>query len=218
MPKRKERPSDSRTSTTTATFNWTDLTDLALLLYSFLNCQIELSISRWIHWERPPYGLDEELLIFAPNINALITHTSNLVVKLSCLFGHKWSNLFQFPWWRTNGPHWQLPWVQSFLHSKHQCLIRRIVFVGQFDHHVVLVASIETTRGWILRWRARSHDLIEWEPGCVGWNACSTKRAIRIVLKPNVNAVNVENMAAIGYDPQLLIFLKLIQANSTFTK
>jgi len=55
------------------------------------------------------------------------------------------------------------------------------------------------------------------EPGH-GRNACSTKRAISIALKPNVDAIDVKYMATAWYYSQLLVLLKFVQANGTFAK
>lgn len=54
--------------------------------------------------------------------------------------------------------------------------------------------------------------MVDLKPGYAR-NAGPAKWAIGIVLKPDVNAIDVEDMAAIGYDPELLVLLKLGQAH-----
>lgn len=50
-------------------------------------------------------------------------------------------------------------------------------------------------------------------------NVSSTKWPSGIVLKPNMSTTNLKDMASIWYNPELFIFLKLIQAECTlFTK
>lgn len=49
-----------------------------------------------------------------------------------------------------------------------------------------------------------------------GGNVGSAEWAIGIILQPNVDAINVEEMGTIGNNSQHLIFFKFAQTNRTF--
>lgn len=79
------------------------------------------------------------------------------------------------------------------------------LFQSYLDHHVVFVSAGEAigagVDGRILRRRARPENLFHRQPdiGPGRRNAGSAKRAIRVVLEPDIDAIYVENMAAIRY-------------------
>ncbi|WVY96490.1 hypothetical protein V8G54_028641 [Vigna mungo] len=92
--------------------------------------------------------------------------------------------------------------------------------ITQFNYNKIFISSYVVFPRWSLIRRGRRPQckkLLHVESACQG-NACSTERAIGIALKPNIYAINVKHMTAIWYNPEFLIFLKLIQANSTFSR
>lgn len=90
------------------------------------------------------------------------------------------------------------------------------MFLSHLDHDVVLVPAGDNA--WIRQGWARPEHLIHGNlylgPG--RRDAGSAKRAVGVVLKPDIDAIYVEEMAAIRYGPKLFSVNELIQTNRAF--
>lgn len=80
-----------------------------------------------------------------------------------------------------------------------------VSLVRELDNDVVFVVE----RPWIDRRRARGgDDGVEMESVC--GNARAAERAVGVVLQPDVDAVYVEDVQAVGDDSQLLVVFELV--------
>lgn len=168
-----------------------------ILAHDLLDCHVELPVARRVHGERPSHGLNLELPVFGPRVDALVPHASVTM---------------DLPPPLVPDPLLRLPprRIGIGVGGSDRLGLRVAIVVSDIDHYI-------TTPTRVLMW-SRGRELVE-RNRCRGCgDARPAERAIGVGLEPGIYAVYMEDMEAVRQQPNPLLFLELVQAHSALVE